>query len=170
MALSLADTGMAVTIDIGNTWDVHPKNKQEVGNRLARLAPRRVYRQQIADSGPLFREMRREGGRLRLFFDHADGGLEAKGGALKGFAIAGEERRFRWAEATIEGKDVVVWSGDIPEPVAVRYGWAANPVCNLYGTSGLPASPFRTDAWPGITEERRGQERGEGSDVNDVNP
>jgi sialate O-acetylesterase len=163
MALSLPNTGMAVAIDIGNAWDIHPKNKQEVGNRLARLALNRVYQHQVADSGPLFREMRREGTRVRLFFDHADGGLEAKGGALKGFAIAAADRRFRWAEAMIDGRDVVVWNHDVPEPVAVRYGWAANPVCNLYGASGLPASPFRTDSWPGVTEEERGEE----SDVQD---
>lgn len=150
LALSLPHTGMAVAIDIGDARDVHPKDKQEVGNRLARLALRRVYRRDVADSGPLFRQMRREGARIRLFFDHVEGGLEAKRGALKGFAIAGENRQFRWAKAVIGGDTVVVWRDDLQQPVAVRYGWAANPVCNLYNAAGLPASPFRTDDWPGI--------------------
>ncbi len=150
-ALSLPATGMAVAIDIGDADDVHPKNKQEVGNRLARLALRRLYGREIADSGPLYRELRHEGDRIRLLFDHAAGGLEAKGGALTGFAVAGADRRFRWADARIDGDAVVVWSAEVPRPVAVRYGWADNPAANLYNAAGLPASPFRTDDWPGVT-------------------
>ncbi|MDH3254134.1 MAG: 9-O-acetylesterase [Acidobacteriota bacterium] len=152
MALSLPATGMAVAIDIGTAADVHPKNKQEVGNRLARLALKRVYGEEIVDSGPLYRQMSREESRIRLAFDHAQGGLEAKGGALTGFTLAGEDQAFFPAEARIEDDTVVVWSGEVSDPVAVRYGWADNPDCNLYNAAGLPASPFRTDAWPGITE------------------
>lgn len=151
MALELPATGMAVAIDVGDAEDVHPKNKQEVGNRLARLALRRLYGREVEDSGPLYRGMAREGSRVRLSFDHVDGGLEAEGGALTGFAVAGEDRKFHWAEARIEGETVVVWSDRVPDPVAVRYGWAANPRCNLYDAAGLPAAPFRTDDWPGVT-------------------
>lgn len=150
--LSLPATGMAVSIDIGDADDIHPKNKQEVGNRLARLALRRLYGRAVPDSGPLYREMRVESDRIRLFFDHAYGGLEARNGALRGFAVAGEDRRFRWADAAIDGDTVVVWSPEIEDPVAARYGWADNPACNLYNAAGLPASPFRTDRWPGVTE------------------
>ena len=91
--------------------------------------------------------------RVRVSFDHAAGGLEARHGALKGFAVAGEDRRFRWARAIIEQDSVLVWSQEVPRPVAVRYGWASNPVCNLLNSAGLPASPFRTDTWPGITQQ-----------------
>ena len=155
-ALALPATGMAVAIDIGDAADVHPKNKQDVGNRLARLALARVYGRDVADSGPIYREMTREGSRIRIAFDHARGGLEARGGALRGFAIAGRDRKFRWADARIEGDTVVVWSDAIAEPVAVRYGWADNPICNLVNAAGLPASPFRTDDWPGITRAADG--------------
>jgi len=154
MALSLPETGMAVAIDIGNPRDVHPKNKQEVGNRLARLALRRIYGREIADSGPIYRGMIAEGSQLRLTFDHTEGGLEAKGGALRGFTVAGEDREFHPAEARIEAGTVVVWSEAVPEPKASRYGWADSPDCNLYNSSGLPASPFRTDDWPALTEAR----------------
>ena len=92
---------------------------------------------------------------LFKLFDHVDGGLEARGGELKGFAIAGPDRVFHWAEAQIDGNTVIVWSPQVREPVAVRYGWADNPDCNLYNRAGLPASPFRTDDWPGITAGTR---------------
>jgi sialate O-acetylesterase len=151
MALALPQTGMAVAIDIGDAKDIHPKNKQDVGNRLARLALARTYGADVADSGPLYQSMTRQGSRIRLDFEHTRGGLEARGGALKGFAIAGADRVFRWAEARIEGNAVVVWSDEIPDPVAIRYGWADNPICNLTNAAGLPASPFRTDDWPGVT-------------------
>jgi len=93
-----------------------------------------------------------EGSALRLAFDHVDGGLEARGGALAGFTIAGQEREFHPAEARIEDGTVVVWSDHVPEPRAARYAWADSPQANLYNASGLPASPFRTDDWPGLTE------------------
>ncbi|MDX1636907.1 MAG: sialate O-acetylesterase [Balneolaceae bacterium] len=153
MALSEPNTGMAVTIDIGNANDIHPKNKQEVGRRLALNARATVYGQNIAYSGPIYRNMQKlDGNRIRISFDHVNGGLQARGGELKGFAVAGNDRTFHWAEAEITGDDVVVYSPDEPDPVAVRYGWSANPDCNLYNGAGLPASPFRTDNWPGVTE------------------
>src|SRR5205085_10053940 len=95
-------------------------------------------------SGPMYRRMKVEGERVRLSFDHADGGLVAKeGGRLKGFAVAGEDGRFVWADAVIEGRDVIVSSPEVKRPAAVRYAWADNPACNLYNRAGLPASPFR---------------------------
>jgi len=151
MALRLPNTGMATIIDIGDAKDIHPKNKQEVGRRLALWAEATTYGKRQEYSGPLYRSMEVEGDAIRLHFDHTGGGLKAKGKALTGFAIAGEDRRFVWAQARIEGDTVIVRSSQVAKPVAVRYGWADNPVCNLYNGAGLPASPFRTDDWPGIT-------------------
>jgi sialate O-acetylesterase len=156
MTLSLPKTGMAVIIDIGDANDIHPKNKQDVGLRLALAAERIAYKQNVAYSGPMYRSMTIEGSTIRLRFKDTDGGLVAKDGpGLKGFAIAGEDKRFVWADAQIEGNTVVVWSDQVPKPVAVRYAWADNPECNLYNGAGLPASPFRTDDWPGTTVEAR---------------
>ncbi len=152
MALRLPKTGMAVIIDIGEANNIHPKNKQDVGKRLALAALAIAYGEDITYSGPIYKSMKIEGGKIRLFFDHVDGGLVAKGGGpLKGFAIAGEDRKWVWADARIEGDTVVVSSPKVPQPVAVRYAWADNPDCNLYNKAGLPASPFRTDTWPGVT-------------------
>ncbi|MCI0694583.1 9-O-acetylesterase [candidate division KSB1 bacterium] len=152
MTLALPNTGMAVTIDIGDANDIHPGNKQDVGNRLALDARHLVYGENITYSGPIYKSMKIEGNRIRLFFDHAQDRLMSRGGdKLQGFAIAGEDRKFVWAEAMIDGKTVVVSSPQVAKPVAVRYAWATNPVCNLYNRAGLPASPFRTDAWPEIT-------------------
>lgn len=154
MALEEPNTAMAVAIDIGEANDIHPRNKQEVGRRLALAALAIAYGKDVVYSGPLFDHMKIEGNKVRLFFKHVDGGLVAKGGELRGFAIAGPDRKFVWAKAKIEGDTVVVWSDKVPNPVAVRYGWADNPDCNLYNKAGLPASPFRTDDWPGITVGR----------------
>lgn len=152
MTLSLPKTGMAVAIDIGEADNIHPANKQEVGARLALAARHVAYGENLVYSGPLFRKFSVEGSRVRLHFDHAGGGLVAKGDTLTGFAIAGEDRKFVWANARIDGDTVLVSSPQVAHPVAVRYGWAINPVCNLYNQEGLPASPFRTDDWPGITK------------------
>jgi len=152
MALKLPNTGMAVTIDIGEAKDIHPKNKQEVGRRLALNALAKTYGKDIPYSGPMYESMKIEGNKVRMHFTNADGGLKIKGGKqLKGFAIAGADKKFVWAKAKIDGNDVIVWNSKIKNPVAVRYAWAANPVCNLYNGAGLPASPFRTDDWKGIT-------------------
>jgi sialate O-acetylesterase len=153
-ALALPNTGMAVTIDVGDADDIHPGNKQDVGNRLALAARHIAYGENLAYSGPLYKSMTIEGNRIRLFFDHAGEGLMSKGGdKLQGFAIAGDDRKFVWAEAVIDGKTILVSGPTVANPVAVRYAWAINPICNLYNRAGLPASPFRTDAWPEMTRE-----------------
>ena len=150
--LHLQHTGMAVTIDIGEADDIHPKNKQEVGHRLALAARAQTYGEKIPFSGPMYADYRIEGNKIRIFFKYADKGLKARGGEkLKGFTIAGVNHTFHWADAVIEGNSVVVSSPAVAFPVAVRYAWADNPVCNLYNGVGLPASPFRTDDWRGIT-------------------
>jgi len=148
MTLSLPNTGMAVTIDIGDAKDIHPKNKQDVGKRLALNAFGMVYGIDIPYSGPIYKSMTIEGNKIRLQFDHTNKGLKIKGNKkLKGFAIAGENKKFVWAKAKIVGDEVVVSNSKIKHPVAVRYGWASNPACNLYNGAELPASPFRTDKW-----------------------
>ena len=154
MALALPSTGMAVTIDIGEADDIHPLNKQDVGKRLALSALKVAYDRDIVHSGPVYNSMSIEGTRIRLDFTSFGSGLTAKDryGYLKGFAIAGEDGKFQWAQAFIEGDQVVVYSNRVKNPVAVRYAWANNPDdANLYNMEGLPASPFRTDDWPGIT-------------------
>lgn len=148
MALELPNTGMAVTIDIGNAKDIHPKNKQEVGRRLALNALAKTYGKDIPYSGPMYKSMKKEGNKIRLQFTNTDKGLKIKGSKrLKGFAIAGKDKKFVWAKAKIDGDKVVVWNSKIKNPVAVRYAWASNPLCNLYNGADLPASPFRTDSW-----------------------
>ncbi len=145
-------SGLAVTTDIGDAQDAHPKNKQEVGRRLALIALARVYGRDLVYSGPVYSTMEVEGNRVRLHFDHVHGGLTTMpGGPLTGFAIAGAERKFVWAEARIDGDTVVVWSDEVPEPAAVRYAWAKHPICNLANENGLPAVPFRTDDWAKTT-------------------
>jgi sialate O-acetylesterase len=146
--LSLANTGMAVTIDVGEAKDIHPKNKQEVGRRLAQWALAKTYHKDVVASGPLYKSRRRDGDKIVVEFDYVDGGLAVRGGdQLKGFAIAGADKKFVWAEAKIVGRTVVVSSPDVETPAAVRYAWANNPECNLINKAGLPASPFRTDDW-----------------------
>jgi sialate O-acetylesterase len=146
--LAVPNTGMAVTIDIGDAKDIHPKNKQEVGRRLAQWALNKTYGKDVVPSGPLYKSMRKEGGKIVVEFYYVDGGLAAReGGKLKGFAVAGPEKKFVWAEAEIVGQTVVVSSPEVQSPAAVRYGWANNPDCNLVNKASLPASPFRTDDW-----------------------
>jgi sialate O-acetylesterase len=156
MTLSLPHTGMAVTIDIGDADDIHPKNKQDVGKRLALNALNLVYKKDLVCSGPVYKSMKVEGSKIRLYFDHVAGGLVSHDGdKLEGFSIAGSDKKFVWADAEIDGESIIVWNNSINDPVAVRYGWAANPQCNLYNKSGLPATPFRTDSWTGITEGKK---------------
>lgn len=145
--LSLPRTGMAVTIDIGEWNDVHPLNKNDVGKRLALAAQKVAYADDNAvHSGPIYQSMKTEGNKIIITFTNTGSGLAAKGGDLKSFAIAGPDQRFVWAKAKIENNNVVVWSEQISDPVAVRYAWADNPEeANLYNAEGLPASPFRTD-------------------------
>ncbi len=146
--LALENTGLAVAIDIGEADDIHPKNKAEVGRRLSLLARAETYGERIPSSGPLYASYRLTDRTVRIRFTHTDGGLTTSDGApLEGFWIAGGDHVFHAAKATIEGDEVVVSSDEVPCPVAVRYGWADNPVCNLANGAGLPASPFRTDDW-----------------------
>jgi sialate O-acetylesterase len=151
-AKALPDCGIAMAIDIGDAADIHPKNKKEVGRRLALNALAINYGKNIEWSGPSYKSMEITGKGIRLSFDHARSGLVAKGAQLTGFAIAGADRKFVWADATIDGTTVMVSSPEVPAPVSVRYGWANNPVGNLYNKENLPAVPFRTDEWPGITK------------------
>jgi sialate O-acetylesterase len=147
-ALSESNTGLAVAIDIGEEVDIHPKNKFDVGLRLAQWALAKTYGQPVMPSGPLYSEMTIEGSQLRLRFEHVGGGLQARNGALRTFQVAGLDREFKPAQAVIDGGTVVVSHPEIPAPVAVRYAWADNPDgCNLYNLEGFPASPFRTDTW-----------------------
>ncbi|TAM81633.1 MAG: sialate O-acetylesterase [Acidobacteria bacterium] len=149
-ALSLPNTAMAVTVDIGDASSVHPRNKQEVGRRLALAAQAVAYGQRVIYSGPLYTSMEVDGDKVRLHFTHLGGGLVAGGtapGHLEGFEIAGADHKFVGASARIEGDTIVVESGSVERPLAVRYGWQSYPVCNLYNQAGLPASPFRTDDW-----------------------
>jgi sialate O-acetylesterase len=158
MTLRLKNTGMAVAIDVGEAGDIHPVNKEAVGERLARLALAQDYGQKaVVPSGPLYKTHLNPGnGRIVITFDHASMGLATiSGQELKGFAIAGNDRKFVWAQAKIEGSSVVVWSPLVKNPEAVRYSWSNNPDGNLINKAGLPASPFRTDTWPGLTVDRR---------------
>jgi sialate O-acetylesterase len=145
-ALDLVHTGMAVALDVGDPQDIHPRNKQEVGRRLALAARAQVYGETLVYSGPIFRQLTREGGRLRVWFDHTGGGLAVRGGGeLKGFEIAGADRHYVPAGAVIDGRTVLVSSPQIADPIAVRYGWADNPENNLINAEGLPAAPFRSE-------------------------
>jgi sialate O-acetylesterase len=140
--LGLANTGMAVTIDIGNPDDIHPTNKAEVGRRLALWARSLAYGEDVSYSGPLFREATPEGSSIRVWFEHHTRGLVAKGGELTGWEVAGADGKFVPATAKIDGNTVLATSATVPEPVYVRYGWASSPECNLFNGTGLPASPF----------------------------
>lgn len=147
-SLELANTGLAVAIDIGEATDIHPKNKKDVGERLAQWALAKTYGKPVVPSGPIFSELAIEGSRIRLRFKNIGKGLHAKGGPLKTFVVAGLDKNFQEARAEIEGDAIVVQSERVAEPVAVRYAWADNPLgSNLYNADGFPASPFRTDTW-----------------------
>ena len=160
-ALDIPGTGMAVITDIGAANDIHPRNKQDVGWRLAQWALHQTYgKKNVVPAGPLFKSQKVEGDSIRLSFNYVGKGLmvgkktgleptmEVKAGKLSHFAIAGEDKKWFWAEATIDGETVVVKSSDVPKPVAVRYGYTMNPAkANLYNKEGIPASPFRTDGW-----------------------
>lgn len=148
-ALAIPNTGMAVTVDVANVRDIHPKNKQDVGKRLALWALAKTYGQPgIVYSGPVYHSMRVDGGGVRLFFDSLGGGLVSRDGkALSDFAIAGADKKFVEASAVIDGDTIVVSSPEVTQPVAVRFGWHQEAEPNLSNAAGLPASPFRTDRW-----------------------
>jgi sialate O-acetylesterase len=158
-------TGMAIINDIGETRDIHPKNKRDVGHRLARWALAKNHGRPIDPvSGPLYRNHEIDCGKVRVFFDHVGKGLKSRDGKkLARFEMAGEDRKFVWAEAEIasDGGSVIVFSPEIPAPAAVRYAWASNPEgANLANSADLPASLFRTDDWELLTDgiETRAQE------------
>ena len=140
-------TALAVTVDTGDAGDIHPPDKKPVGERLALLALHHTYNRDIACDGPAFTHAERMHGALRLHFTHTDGRLVAKGDHLGEFSVAGADRVWHWAEACIEGDTVIVSSPAVPEPVAVRYAWQANPLATLYNGAGLPAAPFRNEDW-----------------------
>ena len=141
-ALRLPHTGMAVAIDVGEADDIHPRNKQAVGDRLARSALNGTYAMKdVVASGPHFRVAKRDGGTVRLQFDMADG-LHAKGDEHRCFAIAGEDRKFKWCPLRIDGSSVLLQSPLANGPLFIRYGWADNPACNLFNSEDLPAAPF----------------------------
>jgi sialate O-acetylesterase len=146
-SLSVPNTGMAITIDVGEADSAHPLNKQPVGNRLAMWALAKVYGQECASSGPLPAGHEIKGSEIICSFKHTDGGLVSKEGELKGFAIAGVDRKWYKSTAKIDGDRVIVSSPEVKKPEAVRYAWANNPECNLFNGAGIPASPFRTDDW-----------------------
>ncbi|HYK88889.1 MAG TPA: sialate O-acetylesterase [Acidobacteriota bacterium] len=154
MTLSaLPNTGEAVIIDLGESQDIHPRNKQDVAKRLARWALARDYGIPVAYGSPIYKSMEKKENKIVLTFDRVGAGLKTFDvREVRGFAIAGNDHKFVWAKAGITGIDSVeVWSDQVPDPVAVRYAWADNPVCNLQSREGLPVTPFRTDDWPGVT-------------------
>jgi len=149
-ALALPNTGQAVIIDIGEADDIHPRNKQDVGLRLALTARHVAYGEALVYSGPVYLSHEARGNRIAVAFDHIGRGLVAKGtgDTVGGFAIAGADHQFVWADARIEGDEVIVWSDRVPDPITVRYAWSDNPDrANLYNQEALPAAPFRTDKW-----------------------
>jgi sialate O-acetylesterase len=153
LTLQVPSTGMATAIDIGEANDIHPHNKQEVGRRLALAAEHAAYGDnKLVYSGPMYSSIVPAGANIRVKFTQLGGGLQVKNGApLQGFAVAGADHTFHWATARVVGNEVEVQSKDVLQPVAVRYNWADNPTGNLTNKEGLPALPFRTDAWPGVT-------------------
>ena len=174
LTLKVPNTGQAVLIDVGEAHNIHPANKKDPGERLAKIALAKDYGRKIPYSGPVYQSMKMEDGKIRVTFTNTDGGLIAKplpetvtldseagkvgplprhnpDGELEGFAICGEDQKWVWARAAIDGASVIVWSDKIAKPIAVRYAYAGNPTCNLYNGAGLPASPFRTDDFPAGT-------------------
>jgi sialate O-acetylesterase len=156
--LALPNTGMAVTIDIGESKDIHPRNKQDVGKRLAAIALNNIYQKNGEYSGPTYQSMKTMGNKIELTFTHAASGFMAKDkySYIKGFEIAGADQQFYFAQAQVVGDKIIVYSDKVAAPVSVRYAWADDmPEANLYNKEGFPALPFRTDSWKGITEQVR---------------
>ena len=154
-AAGVPNSCLAVTIDTGDPDNIHPKDKLQVGERLAFCALAKQYGKNFVDSGPTLALVERLPGAISLKFANTDGGLVMKGAKLEEFEIAGEDRKWHWADAHIEGNTVVVSSPAVPNPKEVRYAWQSNPAATLFNGAGLPATPFRTDSWPGITEGHR---------------
>ena len=155
VAATVPDSCLAVTIDVGDPDDLHPKDKEPVGDRLAYCALAKHYGKHVVYAGPTLASVKRLPNSIQLRFAHTNGGLVVKGPKLEEFEIAGADHKWYWADARIKGKTVVVSSPSVPHPTEVRYAWQGNPVATLYNGAGLPAVPFRTDTWPGITESHR---------------
>ncbi len=154
-AAAIPNSCLAITIDTGDASNIHPQEKAPVGERLARCALANYYGVKIVYSGPTLSSVERLQGSIRLHFANTDGGLVVKGDRLAEFAIAGEDRKWYFADARVEGDTVVVSSPSVPDPKEVRYAWQGNPLATLFNGAGLPAGPFRTDTWPLLTERRR---------------
>jgi sialate O-acetylesterase len=154
-AASVPNSCLAVTIDTGDPDNIHAEEKQPVGERLALCALAHYYGEKVVAAGPTLKSVDRLPNAIRIHFAHTDGGLVVKGAKLEEFAIAGEDRKWHWADAHIEGDSIVVSSASVPNPKEVRYAWQSNPAATLYNGAGLPAVPFRTDTWPGLTESHR---------------
>lgn len=154
-AAAVPNTCLAITIDTGDPDNIHAKEKQPVGDRLARCALAKYYGKDVVYSGPTLKSIDRLPNAIRIHFEHTDGGLVVKGDKLAEFSIAGDDRKWYWADARIEGDTIVVSSPSVPRPTQVRYAWQSNPVATLFNGAGLPAAPFRTDSWPGKTEGAR---------------
>jgi sialate O-acetylesterase len=154
-ARNVANCGLAVAIDVGEPKDIHPRNKQAVGLRLALQARKKVYGQDVVASGPEYKSQEIKGNKIILHFNYVSGGLRCNADKLGAFAIAGEDQKFHWANARIVGETVEVSSDEVSSPVAVRYAWGSNPVGTLYNAEGLPAIPFRTDDWETSTLKNR---------------
>ncbi len=154
-AATVPNSCLVVTIDTGEADNIHPKLKEPVGDRLAFCALAKSYHKHVAYMGPTLKSIDRRPGEIRLRFTHTEGGLTVKGTKLGEFSIAGEDRKFHWADARISGSTVIVSSPDVPHPTEVRYAWQSNPEATLFNGAGLPAGPFRTDTWPLITEDAK---------------
>jgi sialate O-acetylesterase len=154
-ARSVPHSCLAVTIDTGDPDSIHPQDKKEVGQRLALCALAEHYGKKIPYAGPTFTSVEHLPGALKLHFDHTDGGLVAKGGTLGEFSVAGEDHKWYWADARVEGDVVIVSSSSVPDPKEARYAWQSNPAATLFNGAGLPAVPFRTDQWSGMTEAHK---------------
>jgi len=154
-AATVRNSCLAVTIDTGDPDNIHPKDKLPVGERLAFCALAKRYGKNVVYSGPTLASVERLPNSIRLHLANTDGGLVVKGAKLEEFTIAGEDRKWYWADAHIEGDTIVVSSPSVPNPKEVRYAWQSNPAATLFNGAGLPAVPFRTDTWPAITQTQR---------------
>ncbi len=154
-ASTVRNSCLAVTIDTGDPDNIHPKDKQPVGERLALCALAKHYGKKVVYSGPTLTRVDRLPDSIRLHFAHTDGGLNVKGSKLEEFEIAGEDHKWYWGDARVKGSTIVVSSPSVPKPKEVRYAWQSNPAATLFNGAGLPAVPFRTDSWPGMTESHR---------------
>jgi len=158
MTLSLPHTGMAITTDIGNPADIHPKNKQDVGKRLAAIALNDVYQQAGESNGPMYQSMKVEGNKVMVTFTHTGTGwlVKDKYGYIKGFEIASADKQFHYAKAMVAGDKIIVYAEDVAQPVAVRYNWVDDATeGNLFNKEQFPAAPFRTDDWEGVTAKNK---------------